>query len=447
MIRSGVRTIDRRTGAAPLVRRALRYVFPDHWSFLLGEVALYTFIVLVATGLYLTFFFDPSTTPTHYHGAYAPLAGQQMSQAYKSVVDISFSVKAGLLMRQTHHWAADVFIAAIVLHLLRVFFTGAFRKPRELTYLIGLAVLGLALLEGFLGYSLVDDLLSGMGLAIAYSVVLSIPVIGANIASLLWGGPFPGVPAFWSRLYIAHVLIFPVLIGGLLAMHLALVAGRHHTQFRSTPRQTERRVVGLRAFPAQAPRSLALLFAVVGVLFLLGGLVQINPVWLWGPFHVGASTNGAQPDWYLGWLIGALRLVPGWDLVIGHRTVVPNPFWGGILFPAVVFGTLAIWPFAERRISGDREPHNLLERPRNNPWRTAFGVALITWVFLIFLAGSADRVDVTFGLGYATQIRIYRVLIWLCPLAAGWIAKRVCDELVAGDATAKRRPGSVPSAE
>ena len=440
-----MRTIDRRTGGAPLLRRALRYVFPDHWSFLLGEVALYTFIVLVVTGLYLTFFFDPSTAPTHYHGAYGPLAGQQMSQAYKSVVDISFSVKAGLLMRQTHHWAADVFIAAIVLHLLRVFFTGAFRKPRELTYLIGLAVLGLALLEGFLGYSLVDDLLSGMGLAIAYSVVLSIPVIGANIASLLWGGPFPGAPAFWSRLYIAHVLIFPVLIGGLLAMHLALVAGRHHTQFRSSPRQSERRVVGLPAFPAQAPRSLALLFAVVGVLFLLGGLVQINPIWLWGPYHVGASTNGAQPDWYLGWLIGALRLVPGWDLVIGHRTVVPNPFWGGILFPAVVFGTLAIWPFAERRISGDRETHNLLERPRNNPWRTAFGVALITWVFLIFLAGSADRVDVTFGLGYATQIRVYRILIWVGPLVIGWITKRVCDELVAGDATAKQRPG-VPNA-
>jgi ubiquinol-cytochrome c reductase cytochrome b subunit len=446
MIRSSVRTIDRRTGGAPLMRRALRYVFPDHWSFLLGEVALYTFIVLVVTGVYLTFFFDPSTAPTHYHGAYGPLDGQQMSQAYKSVVDISFSVKAGLLMRQTHHWAADVFIAAIVLHLLRVFFTGAFRKPRELTYLIGLAVLGLALLEGFLGYSLVDDLLSGMGLAIAYSVVLSIPVIGANVASLLWGGPFPGTPALWSRLYIAHVLIFPVLIGGLLAMHLALVAGRHHTQFRSSPRQSERRVVGLPAFPAQAPRSLALLFAVVGVLFLLGGLVQINPIWLWGPYHVGASTNGAQPDWYLGWLIGALRLVPGWDLVVGHRTVVPNPFWGGILFPAVVFGTLAIWPFAERRISGDREAHNLLERPRNNPWRTAFGFALITWVFLIFLAGSADRVDVTFGLGYATQIRIYRILIWVGPVVVGWIAKWVCDELVAGDVAARRRRGAATGA-
>ena len=448
MIRSTIRVIDRRTGGAPLVRRALRYVFPDHWSFLLGEVALYTFIVLVVTGTYLTFFFDPSTASTHYHGAYGPLAGQQMSQAYKSVVDISFSVKAGLLMRQTHHWAADVFIAAIVLHLLRVFFTGAFRKPRELTYLIGLSVLGLALLEGFLGYSLVDDLLSGMGLAIAYSVVLSIPFIGANIASLLWGGPFPGTPTLWSRMYIAHVLIFPMLIGGLLAAHLALVAGRHHTQFREGPRRSERRVVGLPAFPAQAPRSLALLFAVVAVLFLLGGLVQINPIWLWGPYHVGASTNGAQPDWYLGWLIGALRLVPGWDLVIGHRTVVPNPFWGGILFPAVVFGTLAIWPFAERRITGDRATHNLLERPRSNPWRTAFGVALITWVFLIFLAGSADRVDVTFGLGYATQIRIYRILIWICPLVAGWITKRVCNELVAGDATAKRRQGGgVPTVD
>src|SRR5262249_31934673 len=159
---------------APFVRKALRYVFPDHWSFLLGEVALYCFVVLVATGIYLAFFFQDSTAMTVYHGPYAPLRGQQMSQAYRSVVDISFSVKAGLLIRQTHHWAADVFVASIVLHLVRVFFTGAYRAPRELTYWIGLTMLALSLLEGFLGYSLVDDLLSGMGLAIAYGVALSI---------------------------------------------------------------------------------------------------------------------------------------------------------------------------------------------------------------------------------------------------------------------------------
>ena len=214
------------------MRKTLRYAFPDHWSFLLGEVALYAFIVLVATGVYLTLFFEPSTAKTVYHGSYAPLQGMEMSKAYASAVHISFDVKAGLLIRQTHHWAADVFVAAIVLHLIRVFFTGAYRKPRELTYLIGVLLLFTVLLEGYLGYSMVDDLLSGMGLAIGYGVALSLPVVGANLALAIWGHPFPGDADFWSRMYIAHVLIFPLLIAGLLGAHLALVASRHHAQFR-----------------------------------------------------------------------------------------------------------------------------------------------------------------------------------------------------------------------
>ncbi|HET8742980.1 MAG TPA: cytochrome b N-terminal domain-containing protein, partial [Gaiella sp.] len=319
MIRGAVSTVDERTGVAPLARKFLRYVFPDHWSFLLGEVALYSFVVLVLTGIYLTFFYEPSTHQVVYQGSVETLRGTQMSQAYRSVVQISFDVKAGLLMRQTHHWAADVFVASIVIHLMRVFFTGAFRKPRELTYLIGITMLGLVLLEGYLGYSMVDDLLSGMGLAIGYAVVLSVPVIGAAVALAIWGGPFPGDPSFVSRMFIAHVLLLPVAIGSLLTLHLLLVTSRHHTQFRR-PGRSERRVVGLPAFPSQAPRSLGLMLAVTGVLFLLGGLVQINPIWLWGPYHVASSTNGAQPDWYLGWLIGAMRLVPSFDLTIGGAT-------------------------------------------------------------------------------------------------------------------------------
>src|SRR5436305_2369173 len=183
MVRRAVRFVDERTGAAPFRKKGLRYLFPDHWSFLLGEVALYAFMVLVATGVYLTLFFEPSSADTVYHGTYVPLQGQHMTEAYRSVVDISFKVKAGLLIRQTHHWAANVFIAAIVLHLFRIFFTGAFRKPRDLTYFIGLAMLSMALLEGYLGYSLADDLLSGMGLAIGYSVAMSIPIVGANLAA------------------------------------------------------------------------------------------------------------------------------------------------------------------------------------------------------------------------------------------------------------------------
>jgi ubiquinol-cytochrome c reductase cytochrome b subunit len=439
VIRRTVRYLDRRAGAAPLLKKGLRYVFPDHWSFLLGEVALYSFVVLVATGVYLTLFFEDSTAPTHYHGPYRALDGLEMTHAYRSVVDLSFSVKAGLLMRQTHHWAADVFLVAIVLHVLRIIFTGAFRKPRELTYYVGVTMLVLAVLEGYLGYSLVDDLLSGMGLAIGYSVALSLPFVGPNVAALIWGGPFPGASSFWSRMYIAHVLIIPVLIGGLLLLHLALVAARHHTQFRESPRHTERRVVGMPAFPAYAPRSLGLACAVAAVLFLMGGLIQINPIWLWGPYHVGASTNGAQPDWYLGWLIGALRLVPGFDVVIGHYTVVPNPFWGGALFPLLVFGALYLWPRLEKKLSGDRGFHNVLERPRDNPMRTAVASAFVTWVALIFLAGSADRVTVYFGLSYVGQIWFYRAFVWVGPVIAFFIAKRVCEELAAGERAEKVR--------
>ena len=447
VIRRTVRYLDRRAGAAPFLRKALRYLFPDHWSFLLGEVALYAFVVLVATGIYLTFFFVDSTHEVVYHGSYLPLRGQHMSEAYRSVVDISFSVKAGLLIRQTHHWAANVFLAAIILHLFRIFFTGAFRKPRDLTYLIGVTMLVLALLEAFMGYSLVDDLMSGMGLFIGYAVGMSIPFVGANVMAWLFDGPFPGSPHLWPRLYMAHVLLFPILIGLLLTLHLVLVAARHHTQFRGRRGESERRIVGVPAWPGQTPRSLGLMLAVAGVLFLLGGLVQINPIWLWGPFHTYSATNGAQPDWYLGWLIGALRLVPGFDLTIGKYTLVPNPFWGGAGFPLVVMGFLYLWPWLERKFTGDHAFHNLLDRPRDAPVRTAIGSAMVTWVLLVFVAGSSDRVDDLFGISYTDQIWFYRVAVFVGPALAGIVAYRTCKALVAAEEVARARKRAEREAE
>jgi ubiquinol-cytochrome c reductase cytochrome b subunit len=438
VIRKLVRFLDQRSGGAPFIRKSLRYLFPDHWSFLLGEVALYAFVVLVGTGIYLTLFFEPSLTQVHYHGGYAPLQGQAMSEAYRSTVDISLKVKAGLLIRQTHHWAADVFVAAIILHLLRIFFTGAFRKPRDLTYYIGLTMLLTALLEGYLGYSMVDDLLSGMGLAIGYSVLMSIPFVGANLAQLVWGDPYPGRHVFESRMYVMHVFLLPIVIGTLIAVHLVLVAARHHTQFRG-PRATERKVVGVPTFPGQTPRSLGLMFAVCAVLFLLGGLVQINPIWEWGPYHIANATNGAQPDWYLGWLIGALRLIPNFDVTIGHYTLVPNPFWGGAGFPLLVFAVLYLWPWLERKVTGDHAFHNLLDRPRDAPWRTAIGVGFFVWIFMVFVAGAADRLFVLFALSYSGQIWVYRVLIWVLPIVAAAVTKRVCEELAAGEQVKRRR--------
>jgi ubiquinol-cytochrome c reductase cytochrome b subunit len=420
-----VRFVDRRSGAAPLLRKALRYAFPDHWSFLLGEVALYAFIVLVATGTFLALFFEPSLAQTVYDGSYEPLRGATMSVAYKSAVDLSFEVKAGLLMRQTHHWAADVFVAAIVVHLIRVFFTGAYRRPRELTYAIGVVMLMLSLLEGYLGYSMVDDLLSGMGLAIGYAVALSTPLIGGNLGLLIWGDPYPGDPSFESRMFIAHVFIIPAILAALIGAHLALVAARHHTQFR----RSERVLVGVPAFPGQAPRSIALALIVAAVLFALGGLVQINPIWLWGPYETWLGTNGAQPDWYLGWLIGGLRLVPGFDVTVGDATIVPNPFWGGALFPLIVFGGLLAWPWAERRLTRDRASHNVLDRPRDAPLRTAIGSGFLTWVVLVFFAGSADRLFVFLGLSYEAQIWFWRFAVWIIPVLVGLGAHRVCNAL------------------
>jgi quinol---cytochrome-c reductase cytochrome b subunit len=447
VIRRTVRFVDQRSGTAPYLKKLLRYLFPDHWSFLLGEVAAYAFVVLVATGTYLALFFKDSTADVVYRGTYAPLRGQHMTEAYQSVVNLSLDTKAGLLIRQTHHWAANIFIAAIILHLFRIFFTGAYRKPRGLTYFIGLTMLLLSLLEGYLGYSLVDDLLSGMGLVIGYSVLLSVPFFGANLAELIWGAPFPGSATFWSRMYIAHVFLFPILIATLLAAHLLLVMMRHHTQFRRKPIQTEKTIVGVPLFPGQTPRSLGLMFATAGLLFLLGGLVQINPIWLWGPFHTYSSTNGAQPDWYLGWLIGGLRLVPGFDWVVDGYTVFPNPFWGGAAFPLVVFLFLYLWPWLERRFTGDQAFHNLLERPRDRPWRTAIGMAMISWVFLIFVAGASDRVYVTFNISYSSQIWVYRVLIWVVPVVVLFVTKRVCDELRAGERIEHEREQAEAEAE
>ncbi len=424
----GMRWSEQRLGASRGMKATLRYVFPDHWSFLLGEIALYSFIVLVGTGIFLTLYYIPSDSQVIYHGSYALLRGEEMSQAYKSVLDLSLNVPAGLLIRQVHHWAADVFIAAIVLHLCRIFFTGAYRKPRDLNYYIGLLMLMLAILEGFAGYSLGDDLLSGMGLAIAYSVAMSIPFVGAQFAYLVWDGPFPGSSAFLPRLEIVHVLLIPVGLAILITFHLAMIMRQHHSQFPGGGRR-ERNVVGTPMWPAYALRSIGLLLAVAAVLFLVGGLIQINPIWQWGPFHPYLSENGAQPDWYIGWLIGALRLMPNFELAIGSHTIIPNPFWGGALFPLVVFGVLFAWPSLERRVTRDQRRHDLLDRPRDRPIRTAIGAAFLSWVVIVFAVGSTDRLFVNLSISYTAQIHFWRVGIWVLPILVFFITRSACRSL------------------
>jgi ubiquinol-cytochrome c reductase cytochrome b subunit len=431
--REPVAFVDERLGAARGVRFLLDYVFPDHWSFLLGEIALYSFIVLVASGTFLALFFDPSTSQLTYHGGYAPLQGQTISAAYASTLHISFAVSGGLLARQLHHWTALVFITAITLHLLRIIFTGAFRKPRDVNYLIGVTMLALAILEGFAGYSLPDDLLSGMGLAIAWGVAMSLPLIGGPFATALWGGRFPGSDAFESRLYITHVFLIPALLAALLAVHLAIIVIQRHSQFPG-PGRREANVVGTPMWPGYALRSLGLFAAVAAVLVLMGGLIQINPVWLWGPYHAYVGTNGAQPDWYLGWLIGALRLMPNLEIHVFGHTIVPNPFFGGVLFPASVFALLYALPWLDRRfISKDYRRHDLLQHPRENPRRTALAASVLAGVAVVFAAGSVDRLFFQFGFGYEGAIWFFRGAFFLVPALTFWLTRRLCIELARED--------------
>ncbi|MDQ3979424.1 MAG: ubiquinol-cytochrome c reductase cytochrome b subunit [Actinomycetota bacterium] len=418
--------IDDRLSAANFTSHALNKVFPDHWSFMLGEVALYSFVVLLVTGVFLTFFFDPSLAHTTYEGRYKPLHGAEMSEAFRSTVELSFDIRAGLVMRQTHHWAAIVFIASLVIHMLRVFFTGAFRRPRELNWIIGVTLFILAFFNGFTGYSLPDDLLSGTGLRIAYSIALSVPVVGTWLAFLVFGGEFPAHEII-PRLFVTHVMIVPGLILGLLGAHLAIIWRQKHTDFPG-PGRTETNVVGSRLWPTYAVNSTGLFFAVFAVLLAMGGLLQINPVWIYGPFHPDQVPSPAQPDWWLGWTEGALRILPPWE-IRAFDYEIPNPFFPGVLLPGLTFGLLYLWPFLEARITKDREPHHLLDRARDRPVRTALGMTTLTFYVVLQVAASNDLLAHELGVSVAVITRVFQVLVLVLPPLFGYLTYRLMKAL------------------
>jgi ubiquinol-cytochrome c reductase cytochrome b subunit len=426
IVRRTVRWLDDRLGATTFTRQALTKVFPDHWTFMLGEIALYCFVILVATGTFLAFFFVPSPNEVVYRGSYQPLHGVEVSEAFASVMRISFDVRAGLVIRQAHHWAALVFLAAVVAHLSRLFFTGAFRRPRELNWIIGVTLLLLALFNGFSGYSLPDDLLSGTGLRIAYSIVLSIPLVGTWLAFLVFGGEFPA-PDILSRLLVLHIYLVPLAMAGLITAHLAIVWRQKHTQFPG-PGRTETNVVGSVLWPTYAARSIGLLFAIGALVAAMGGLLQINPIWIYGPFIPEAVSSPAQPDWYVGWLEGALRIFPAWEIeLFGFR--IPNPFVPGVLLPTVTFALLYAWPFLEARFTGDRAEHHLLDRPRDRPLRTAIGVGVLTFYAVLLLAGSNDILARFLGVPVTGVTAVLRALVFALPLVTALAAHRVMRAL------------------
>lgn len=423
--------IEDRTSISGAVKEFGRKIFPDHWSFMLGEVALYSFVIIFLTGSFLTFFYQASMSPVIYEGSYVPLKGLEMSTAMSSSLHISFDLRGGLLIRQIHHWAALVFVAAIGLHMLRIYFTGAFRKPRELNWVIGFILFILAMAEGFTGYSLPDDLLSGNGLRIIEGMVQGIPFVGTWISFLVFGGEFPGT-AIVGRLYTLHILLLPAIIVALIAMHLVFVVVHKHTQF-SGPGKTENNVVGAPILPMFAAKAGGFFFIVFGIIVLMASFFTINPIWNYGPYDPSPVSAGTQPDWYIGFADGALRLIPpGLEVVWFNHTYSFN-----ILIPLVALGlfilVVLIYPFIEAWITGDKREHHLLDRPRNVPTRTAIGAAGVTFYASLWAAASSDIIATHFQLSIEGVIHTIQATTVLGPIAAYLITKRVCIALMKKD--------------
>jgi ubiquinol-cytochrome c reductase cytochrome b subunit len=423
--------IDERTSISGLVKELGRKIFPDHWSFMLGEVALYSFIVILLTGTFLTFFFQASMADVTYAGSYIPLKGVDMSAAMNSTLNISFDIRGGLLMRQVHHWAALLFVASIGLHMLRIYFTGAFRKPRELNWLIGFVLFVLAMAEGFTGYSLPDDLLSGNGLRIIDGLVKGLPVIGTWTSYLLFGGEFPGT-AIVGRLYTLHILLLPAILVAALGIHLVLLVINKHTQFAG-PGKTNDNVVGVPIMPVFAAKAGGFFFIVFGVIVLIASFFTINPIWTYGPYDPSPVSAGTQPDWYIGFADGALRLVPSdWGFMIGPWTFSLN-----IVAPVLVLGlfivAVAIYPFIEGWVTGDKREHHIADRPRNAPTRTAIGAAGVTFYAVLWAAASSDLIATHFGLTIEGVITTLQYLLIFGPIVAYLVTKRICLGLMKKD--------------
>jgi ubiquinol-cytochrome c reductase cytochrome b subunit len=422
---------DERYTMARSMRRQLNKVFPTHWTFLFGEIALYTFIILILTGIYLTLFYDPSMTEVTYHGAFTNLRGVEMSRAYESSLNISFAVRGGLFVRQVHHWAALLFVAAMCVHLLRIFFTGAFRRPREANWTIGVLLLILGGLEGFTGYSLPDDLLSGTGARAAISGgILSMPVIGTWLHWLIFGGEFPG-NVFVPRFFAVHILIVPGILLGLIAVHLGLVWYQKHTQFPGY-RRTERNVVGERVMPKFGATAGAWFAVVVGVMAIMGGIFQINPIFNYGPYHPSDVSTGAQPDWYMGWTEGLLRLWPNWEIYFGHRYLVPAALWPLIALGLILMIILA-YPMIERKLSKDTAHHNLLQRPRDAPVRTGLGALGIAVIVILTFGGGEDVIAALLDISLNAILWAFRIGVLVVPPIAYYVTYRVCLGLQRGD--------------
>ncbi|ELZ32547.1 menaquinol-cytochrome c reductase cytochrome b subunit precursor [Halogeometricum pallidum JCM 14848] len=434
-------------------RSFLGKAFPAEDSFLLGEVALFCFVVLALTGMFLGMFFEPSTSDVEYEGSVAAFQGQEVPEAFASVLHITYDIPFGMFIRRMHHWAAHLFVASIGLHMLRVFFTGAYRNPREANWVVGTGLAGLAMGAAYTGYALPFDEFAATATGIGYNLATSVPFAGDVLGKVVFGGEFPS-SATIPRLYFLHVLVIPVAIAGLLAIHMAILVRQKHTEAPrdddvvgpSPPRSNrvtdgdavgdggaagtvdrddDSVVVGLPAFPNQAAVSVVVFFLTLATLAVLGGFLPVHNIAEYGPNNPAGTPELIMPDWFLMWVYGFLKLLPSWmSFTVPVAGVhVSTEFIGGIVLPTLVFGAVAVWPFVDYRADPVHFTANPLDRPR----QTAVGVAAIQFIMIASIAGMNNLLSRALGVETGVVNPVLTAALVAVPAVSGYLTYRLLD--------------------
>lgn len=405
------RWLDERLHIGRFRRRFLTKAFPVHDSYILGELALFSFATLVITGVFLALFYIPSTSKVIYDGALLNYRGKSLPEAFASVIYITYDLPMGMLIRQVHHWAANIFIASISLHMLRVLFTGAYRKPREVNWIIGIVLINLAIVSAFSGYTLPYDQFAATAATIGYNVFSSPPIVGEYIGNAVFAGGFPSQAAI-PRLYSFHLLL-AALIAVTIGLHMTVLIKQRHTE---PPRAGDpKKLVGVPLWPNQAFASAMYLFALLAFLFLLGGFLSPHNIAVYGPEDPTTTPTNIAPDWYLMWLFGLLKLVPSaWGITIGG-IIIKTEFIGGVLLPGVIWTAIVLLPFIDR---SERE-ENFIANPLDRPFPTALGVLIVTFLLSLAIGGQNDRIAAFLGLGIREANLILFAAIILASFLAG----------------------------
>ncbi|QSG13242.1 Cytochrome b subunit of the bc complex [Halapricum desulfuricans] len=421
--------------------------FPAEDSFLLGEIALFCFVMLALTGIFLGFFFEPSTSATTYEGSVAKFQGEELPAAFASVLQITYDVPFGMFIRRFHHWAAHLFVASIGLHMLRVFFTGSYRNPREPNWIVGTGLAILAIGAAYTGYALPFDEFAATATGIGFNVTTSIPVVGDFLANIVFGGSFPS-SATIPRLYFLHVLVIPVLIVALLAVHMLILIRQKHTESqredtvapaaasdggdRTVDREDDTVVVGLPAFPNQAAVSAVVFFLTLATLSLLAGFLPVHNIAAYGPNNPAGTPDLIMPDWFLMWLYGFLKLLPSWLSftipIVGIH--VSAEFIGGLGIPALIFLIIFAWPFIDR----EDEPVHFTADPLNRPWQTSVGVSAVVFIMLASLGGMNNLAARATGLSTGTLNPLLLAALIVGPILAFGIVYWTLREPLTGSA-------------